>query len=136
MVAISMFLVGILILINLKGFKSMIKPPKKAVDDETKQKFKLIGNSTGCLGFTIYFICLIIPAFVIENRYAVLSIVLVILVELIEMFSRISKTNNSNNYDEMMENFLKEYWDFKFIFVQICELIIFVCLFIQLFLQL
>lgn len=114
----------------------MIKPPKKAVDDETKQKFKLIGNSAGCLGFTIYFICLIIPAFVIGNRYAALSIVLVLLAELIEMLSRISKTNNSNNYDEMWEKFLKEYRSFKFIFVEICELIIFICLFIQLFLQL
>lgn len=136
MTIISMFLVGILILLNLEGFKSMIKLPKKAADDEMKQKFKLIGNSAGCLDFTIYFVCLIIPAFVIDNKYVVLSIVLVLLAELIEMFSRISKTNNSNNYDEMWEKILKERRNFKFIFVEICELIIFISIFVQLFQQL
>lgn len=136
MIIISMFLVGILILTNLYGFKHIFKLPEMKVDDKAKQAFKMVGNSAGCLGFVMYFICLIIPAFVINNKYAVLSIVLILLAELLEMFSRISKTNSSKDYEDMWEKMIKEYRSFEYIFVEISELIIFVYLFAQLFLQL
>lgn len=137
MVIISMTLIGALIVLNLYGFRCLVKGEKKPqVDENARNNFKTVGNGSSCLGFLIYFLGLMITAFTVTNKIAVLTIIFVVLAELIEMFARFSKVRNTKNFNDMWEIISKEKYSFKYIFVEASELIIFVYLFVLLFQQL
>ncbi|MFT8836877.1 hypothetical protein [Liquorilactobacillus satsumensis] len=146
---ISMLLVAILLLGNLRGWEQKLVNPKK-------QKVKVLNrltiaysetanieefitkiNSASCLGFIFYFLSLIIVAFNVNDKISIVVAIGIIVIEVAEAFVRTGRNeymkNTGKTKNEILEATVNEGYQIKFITVELIETVAFVYLIVMLF---